>query len=152
MQKISIIGGGATGTLLAVNLIKHNNDQPIEINLIERKEKVGRGVAYSASKDFHLLNVPAAKMGAFPNDIEHFYRWLGEKNYDFAPNDFVPRRIYGEYLRELLSKTVAAKGANVVVNLLDDEAVDVVLKDAKAQVILSSGKIISSDKVVLACL
>lgn len=81
--------------------------QPIEINLVEKKERIGRGVAYSAAKDFHLLNVHTAKMGAFPEDLEHFYQWLGEKNYSFAPNDFVPRRIYGEYLRELFSKFVA---------------------------------------------
>jgi uncharacterized NAD(P)/FAD-binding protein YdhS len=31
MKKITIIGSGASGTLLAINLIKHNDNQPIEI-------------------------------------------------------------------------------------------------------------------------
>lgn len=150
MRKITIIGSGATGTLLAINLIKHHEGQPIEINVVEKKEKIGRGVAYSAAEDFHLLNVPAAKMGAFPDDLEHFFRWLTDKNYRFAANDFVPRRIYGEYLRELFSTFVAGRNANVVVNLLDDEAVDVLIDEAQAQVILSSGEILYSDRVVLA--
>jgi len=94
MKKITIIGSGATGTLLAINLLKHANGQPLEINLIEKQERLGRGVAYSTVKDFHLLNVPAARMGAFPDDVEHFHRWLIEKNCTFAPNDFVPRRIH----------------------------------------------------------
>ena len=70
VKKITIIGSGATGTLLAVNLITHNDGQSIEINLVEKKERIGRGVAYSTTQDVHLLNVPAAKMGAFPYDLE----------------------------------------------------------------------------------
>ncbi len=150
MKKITIIGSGATGTLLAVNLIKHSGDKPIEINLVEKKERIGRGVAYSAVADFHLLNVPANKMGAFPDNLEHFYKWLTGKGYDFFSNDFVPRKLYGEYLRELFCETFKNKNPNVAVNLLDDEAVDVLVDDAQAQVILKSGEVLYSDKVVLA--
>lgn len=150
MKKITIIGGGATGTLLAINLIKNAGREPLEINLIEKRERFGRGIAYSATADFHLLNVPAAKMGAFPDDVEHFHRWLTAQNYDHAPSDFVPRRLYGEYLRELFDKTSANKSANVAVKVFDDEAVDIELKADKACVVLSSGEIIESDKVVLA--
>jgi len=106
MKKITIIGGGASGTLLAINLMRHASNKPLEINLVEKKERLGRGVAYSTVRDFHLLNVPAARMGAFPDDIEHFHCWLTEKNYGFAPSDFVPRKIYGEYLSELFEKTL----------------------------------------------
>ncbi|HLM59372.1 MAG TPA: FAD/NAD(P)-binding protein [Pyrinomonadaceae bacterium] len=107
-------------------------------------------MAYSTVKDFHLLNVPAAKMGAFPDDIEHFHRWLAEKNYAFKPNDFVPRRIYGEYLRELFSETFKNKNPNIIVNVLDDEAIDVLVDDEQMQVVLKSGEILYSDRVVLA--
>ena len=150
MKKITIIGSGATGTLLAINLIKHAGVEPIEINVVDKKERLGRGVAYSTAKDFHLLNVPANKMGAFPDDIEHFYKWLIGKGYDFFSNDFVPRKLYGEYLRELFCETFKNKSANVAVNLLDDEAVDVLVDEAQAQVILKSGEVLYSDKVVLA--
>jgi uncharacterized NAD(P)/FAD-binding protein YdhS len=151
MEKITIIGSGATGTLLAVNLIKHAGSKPLEINLVEKRERLGRGVAYSTVKDFHLLNVPAAKMGAFPDDIEHFHRWLTEKNYGFASSDFVPRKVYGEYLRELFNETLENKNSNVAFNLLDDEAIDVSIDDAnEARVTTGSGEIIYSNKVVLA--
>ncbi len=149
MKKFTIIGGGATGTLLAVNLIK-NAAGPIEINLIEKRERLGRGVAYSATTDFHLLNVPAAKMGALAESTEHFYEWLAENNYNFQPNDFVPRRIYGDYLRDIFRRAVASKPENVSVNVFDDEAVDVSIADSGAEVVLSSGEKILSDKVVLA--
>jgi uncharacterized NAD(P)/FAD-binding protein YdhS len=150
VKKITIIGGGAAGTLLAVNLIKNAGDAPLEINLIEKRERVGRGVAYSATADYHLLNVPAAKMGAFPDDVEHFYRWLTAKSCDYAPTDFVPRRLYGEYLRELFDETSARRGENVAVRTIEDEAADVSLRDGKAFTRLASGAFVESDKVVLA--
>jgi uncharacterized NAD(P)/FAD-binding protein YdhS len=150
MKKITIIGSGASGTLLAINLIKHNDNQPIEINLVEKKGRLGRGVAYSTATDYHLLNVPANKMGAFPDDLEHFYRWITAKDYDFFPSDFVPRKFYGEYLRETLSEALKNKSPNVSVNILDDEAVDIMVDDTRAQVILNSGEVLYSDKVILA--
>ena len=150
MKKITIIGSGATGTLLAINLIRHNDNQPIEINLVDKKGRIGRGVAYSTATDYHLLNVPANKMGAFPDDLEHFYRWITEKDYDFFPNDFVPRKFYGEYLRETLCEALKNKSPKVSVNILDDEAVDVLVDETRAQVILNSGEILYSDKVILA--
>lgn len=150
MKKLTIIGGGASGTLLAVNLIKHAGERSLEINLIEKNERFGRGVAYSATAEFHLLNVPAAKMGAFPDDVEHFHRWLTEKGYAFAPNDFVPRRIYGEYLRDLFAQTVEDKPAKVALDVFDDEACDVSIDEAEVSIGLRSGKKLVSDKVVLA--
>ena len=89
-------------------------------------------------------------MGAFPDDVEHFYRWLAEKNYNFAPTDFVPRRIYGDYLRDLLEQTVKNKPSNVSFKTFDDEAVDVSLDENGAKVLLDSGVSISSDKIILA--
>jgi uncharacterized NAD(P)/FAD-binding protein YdhS len=150
VKKITIIGGGAAGTLLAINLIKNAGDAPLEINLIEKRERVGRGVAYSATADYHLLNVPAAKMGAFPDDVEHFHRWLTAKKHDYATSDFVPRRLYGEYLRELFDETSAEKGEKVTVRTIEDEAADVSLRDGKAFTRLASGAFVESDKVVLA--
>lgn len=149
-KKITIIGGGASGTLLAVNLLKSATEQ-LEINLVEKRERFGRGVAYSTETDFHLLNVPAAKMGAFPDDIEHFRRWLDDKNFSYQPNDFVPRRIYGEYLRDVFRDAAENKSSEIVLNVFDDEAVDVSVTAAdELTVTLASGENIQSDKVILA--
>jgi uncharacterized NAD(P)/FAD-binding protein YdhS len=150
MKRITIIGGGASGTLLAVNLLKNADEQPLEINLVEKSRKVGRGVAYSTAEDVHLLNVPAGKMGAFPDDIEHFHKWLTVNNYDYAPTDFVPRKIYGEYLREVFADAIAARKPNIEINLLDDEAIDILADENSALVLLKSGEALPSSDVVLA--
>ena len=150
MNRITIIGGGASGTLLAINLLKHQSDARMEINLVEKRAVVGRGVAFSTEEDVHLLNVPASKMGAFPDDVEHFHRWLQENEFSYGPSDFVPRRVFGRYLREQLNAARDSAAENVQLNLFDDEAIDVTFDEGKALVHLSSGDAIYSEKVVLA--
>ena len=150
MKRITIIGGGATGTLLAVNLIRNAGDQPLVINIVEKNERFGLGVAYSTTQDYHLLNVPAGKMGAFPDDVEHFHKWLGSNGHDYEPSAFVPRRLYGEYLKKLFWEAYEGRPANVTVNLFSEEAIDVLFNGSEAEVWLNSGTSLRSDKVVLA--
>jgi len=63
--------------------------------LFERRNRVGPGVAYSTPHPAHLANSRAAKMSAFEDDPDHFVRWLAGRG---APDEFVSRRLYGEYL------------------------------------------------------
>ena len=150
MRRITIIGGGASGTLLALNLLKYEGEQRLEINLVEKRPHIGRGVAFSTEEDSHLLNVPAGKMGAYSDDVEHFHRWLNENEMDYSATAFVPRRIFGEYLREQLEEANETKAENVELNIFDDEAVDIGFEDGKANVQLASGDHIYSEKVALA--
>ncbi len=150
MKRITIIGGGASGTLLAINLLSYQGDRRLEINLVEKRKIIGRGVAFSTEQDVHLLNVPAAKMGAFPDDIEHFYKWLCTNGLSYEPSSFVPRRIFGEYLRECLEDSNKKKANNVALNVYDDEAVDILFEGNKAHVHLRSGDVLYSEQVALA--
>lgn len=106
---IAIIGGGFSGTMVAVHLLK-NPTAFKRIQLIERRSICGTGVAYGVDSDCFLLNVPAGKMSAFPDQPLHFLNWLQthqqcSKNY--TANCFVPRRLYGEYLQSILQDAVA---------------------------------------------
>ena len=150
MIKITIIGGGASGTLLAANLLRIGGNSPVEIHLVEKRSRVGRGVAFGTTRDSHLLNVPAGRMGAFPDDVEHFHRWLGVRGHTFGSHDFVPRKIYGEYLRSVFTDAVESTTATVCLDLVDDEAVDMAVDRDYADVMLRSGEILRSQKVVLA--
>ena len=149
MKSITIIGGGASGTLLAINLLRAEQSEPLTVNLVERREKIGAGVAFSTDKDAHLLNVPAGKMGAFPDEIDHFHRWLGWNGYDYSANDFVPRKLFGQYLRTMLQDASEPTPNSPCLRLINDEAVDVQL-NGKARVVLHSGEALDTDKVVLA--
>src|SRR5207247_9113805 len=92
---------GFTGSILAAQLLRR--DPSVSVTLIESAGVAGCGVAYATSCLWHLLNVPAANMSAFPEDPEHFVRWA-QLNYDSGTGneDFLPRRVYGQYIESIL--------------------------------------------------
>ena len=93
---VAIVGGGFSGIAVAGQLARLAPH--LKVALFERRDAVGPGVAYSTPHSAHLTNSRAAKMSAFEDDPEHFVRWLAGRG---APDEFVPRRLYGEYLRSI---------------------------------------------------
>jgi uncharacterized NAD(P)/FAD-binding protein YdhS len=101
---IAIVGGGASGTLTALQLLRQAAAQRLDlrIDLIDRYGRHGLGQAYSTAHQAHLLNTPAGQMSALPDDPDHLIRWAG------VPGEaFLPRRTYGQYLRETLAHALA---------------------------------------------
>jgi uncharacterized NAD(P)/FAD-binding protein YdhS len=113
-RTIAVVGAGASGTLLASHVLRAGGARVV---LIERGDRVGRGVAYGTDFPGHLLNVPAASMTGLPDDPGHFLRWA-RVHFDAAtaPTTFVPRRVYGAYLEAVLTESLqaAAPGASLV--------------------------------------
>src|ERR1700749_2914986 len=103
-RTIAIIGGGGSGTLTAYNLLRQNADARVVV--IDPRPKLGLGLAYSTPSLRHLLNVPAGKISALPDEPDHFLNWL-RKNYDQSAtvDTFAPRAVFGQYIRSILSET-----------------------------------------------
>ena len=104
MRRVVVIGGGASGVLLAVHLLR-GETRSSEVVVIERRSELGAGIAYATNHPDHLLNVRAANMSAFPDDPGHFARWLAARpTPDAACGDdgFAPRRLYRDYLADLI--------------------------------------------------
>ncbi len=58
----AIVGGGFSGTLMAINLLRYG---ALNVTVIERDlNRLGRGLAYGAAQAEHILNVRAANMSA----------------------------------------------------------------------------------------
>src|ERR1700736_252398 len=74
-KQIVIVGGGLSGTALAIKLLR-NATQPLAIRLVEPAAEPGRGLAYSTQEHAHLVNGPALLFTLYPDDPEHFSRWL----------------------------------------------------------------------------
>jgi uncharacterized NAD(P)/FAD-binding protein YdhS/predicted metal-dependent enzyme (double-stranded beta helix superfamily) len=150
---IAIIGGGFSGSMVAVHLLK-NAVSNLKIKLIERRPVIGEGVAYSTNWDCHLLNVPAGKMSAFPDRPDHFWQWLQTKKLEiakeFSQDDFVPRKLYSDYIKTILAEAEAQANPGVSLERLTDEAIALELNQERATVNLSSGKNLEADCVVLA--
>jgi uncharacterized NAD(P)/FAD-binding protein YdhS len=102
MQKtIAIVGGGVSGALTAYHLIR--NGAPARVILVDPRAELGLGLAYSTPSYQHLLNVPAGKISALPDQPDHFLSWL-RRHYDakMTEEDFAPRAIFGRYVQSLL--------------------------------------------------
>lgn len=141
IRHVAIIGAGFSGTLLAINLLRHDGPRA---TLIERGDAAGLGVAYGTRQSDHLLNVRAANMSAFPDRPDHFTAWLAGRDEAAGPGDFVPRALYGVYLRETLAAAQAAAPGRLTV--VDGEAVAI----DGATVLLQDGDLVAADAVVLA--
>ena len=101
-KTIVIVGGGVSGALTAYHLIRRN--VAARVVIVDPRPELGLGLAYSTPTLQHLLNVPAGKISALPDQPEHFLRWL-HANYDatMTAADFAPRAIFGKYVRSLLA-------------------------------------------------
>lgn len=73
-NRILIIGGGASGTLLALELIRRI-ESPLDLDIAEPRLQLGQGVAYGTQDNRHLLNVVASKMSAKHEEPDHFVMW-----------------------------------------------------------------------------
>jgi hypothetical protein len=97
---VVIVGGGASGTLTAVALARFPEIGPVTV--VDTTGAFARGVAYSTEEPQHLLNVPAARMSALPDEPAHLLAWLTARGDRADPEAFLQRRLYGAYLGELL--------------------------------------------------
>jgi uncharacterized NAD(P)/FAD-binding protein YdhS len=101
---IVILGGGFSGTMLAVHLLRQSHS--LSIAVMEPRHLPGRGLAYSSPYKFHLLNVPAGEMSALPDDPDDFLRWARVHiDAGMKERSFPTRSSYGAYVGDLLEKT-----------------------------------------------
>jgi uncharacterized NAD(P)/FAD-binding protein YdhS len=103
-KRIAIVGGGFSGAMLAARLAEAG----IASTLIDSAGDFGLGVAYSTPFEGHLLNVRSCGMSALEGDPDDFLNWLGAHRPELAdPDDFAPRKVYGDYVRDRLAAVEA---------------------------------------------
>jgi uncharacterized NAD(P)/FAD-binding protein YdhS len=100
---IAIIGGGASGTLAAIHLLRAAaaRQYPLRIALIDRLGRHGRGEAYSTANPAHFLNALTARMSGVAGDPDHLLRWAEEAG--LGGPEFLPRQMFGRYLQDTLA-------------------------------------------------
>lgn len=99
MTRVLVIGGGASGLLVAVNLLRSGKN--FKITLSDSSDTLGRGLAYSTTDPDHLLNVPAGRMSGLAEDAADLCKWAGVDE-----GAFIPRRDYLSYLIALLQRSI----------------------------------------------
>ncbi len=120
---VVVIGGGFSGTMAAAQLLRQADQaqRSVHVCLVERQGAIGEGLAYSTTNLNHLLNVPAGRMSAWADRPDDFMNWASRRYGAIAPSDFLPRKWYGEYVRESLIETSRTVGDNVRLTIAFDE-------------------------------
>lgn len=99
---VAIIGGGVSGTSLAVALSSRAN--PRFTAAIFEPAELGPGAAYAPQSASLLVNGPVRAMSAIASDKEHLARYLVDE-----PGDsLICRARYGAYIRATASAALAA--------------------------------------------
>jgi uncharacterized NAD(P)/FAD-binding protein YdhS len=146
---VAIIGGGFSGTLVAIHLLR--GARPVHIDLIDPRGS-GRGLAYSTIWDDHLLNVPAVRMSAFGSEPMNFLNWLHANGKPTAPPDyFAPRKLFGTYIQDLLqtgARDASPRGCRFRQHYTEATALS--HDGLQARVALANGDRIRVDRVVIA--
>ncbi|HEX4097279.1 MAG TPA: FAD/NAD(P)-binding protein, partial [Caulobacteraceae bacterium] len=149
-RKIAIVGAGVGAVMLASALAKPG---PVlsEVTLIGPKP--GRGLAYDVSGDDWRLNTRAGAMSLDACSPSGFVDWLNTFRPRAAPwtaDDFVPRRLYGDYLEARLAslqdRTPGLGSTRWVAGRIKAMA----LEDGGWSLLLTSGERLQADAVVLA--
>jgi uncharacterized NAD(P)/FAD-binding protein YdhS len=146
---VAIVGGGCAGTLVAANLLRRSG-RPLRIVIVERSGCFGAGVAYSTQDPRHLLNVRAERMSAFADAPSDFAEWAARRLGAIEPASYLPRGIYGEYLRSVLASCRAQASRDRTLELITGEVTALRRRSARIELSLAAASPILCDAVVLA--
>jgi uncharacterized NAD(P)/FAD-binding protein YdhS len=154
---VLIIGGGLSGTMLAVQLLRQPGKR--QILVIEPRKELGRGEAYSAVELGHTLNGNAARMSVDPDNPDDLTQWLtdyigagGWPESDQQPVPiselFPPRGIFGVYAQQRLAEAKALSASTV--EHIRAEVVDLQVDADSTLLTLDNGQHVRGAYAVLA--
>ncbi|MGH8168701.1 MAG: FAD/NAD(P)-binding protein, partial [Woeseiaceae bacterium] len=148
---VAIIGGGFSGTALAINLIRLA-ERPMQITLVEERDRLGRGLAYSTTVESHVLNTRVGNMSLFSDAPGLFKHWLEASGTKASESEFAPRASYGDYIEDTLIESIAMhqEDSAEFTACLQTRATAVTRRSGRFDVSLDDRRTLCSDAVVVA--
>ncbi|SDP71014.1 FAD-dependent oxidoreductase [Phyllobacterium sp. OV277] len=151
---VAIIGGGFSGAAIAYHLAKQISQNEIEIVVVEPRERLGGGLAYSTTDPAHRINVPAAKMTMVSAEPDHFCRWLVHDSASREDSlartargdDFPQRSVFGRYVHDHIEPFLKTGQVQHV----RAKALAIAPADGRYAIVLDDGNIRSADIIVIA--
>jgi len=152
---VIIIGGGATGAMVAWHLLRHRPDLGRHgVTIIEPRELLGAGQAYGTHDPQHRINVPASRMSMQTDKPSDFRDWLDlDAIAAIDPDAFLPsgdlypsRALFGRYLAARLAPYLETGR----LRHLRGKAEDITREDDLWHVTLEDGAALAARHLVLA--
>jgi uncharacterized NAD(P)/FAD-binding protein YdhS len=149
MTDIAIIGGGAAGAAVFGELLGRGRARTL--HWVVDRPSPGLGVAYATTDDRHLLNVRAAGMGLFAGQTDAFLRHVAGGTREVKGTDFLPRRLFGEFIEAQLRKcmdTARQRGQRFAIHHVGAQRIDG--RNGGYAIGLADGNTIEVDAAVMA--
>jgi hypothetical protein len=172
-MEIAIIGLGSWGLSFLERIVTGSRSQwgPVRVHIVE-PGMPGSGVYAVDQPDYLILNTPCGQVSLYPwQDVgpspEYAvglyewvtaagYRWVGDsckirpEGRKISPDDYIPRRLMGEYLQWFYGKLVASAPAKLDIVHHHTEAVNIVPEPSGRElVLLADGGQFAVDHVIL---
>ena len=151
---LAIIGGGAAGTLVALHALR-DAQRPLQVVVYEPASTLGQGIAYATPWPEHLLNVPAGRMSALPEQPGDFVDYLqaagihAQDARGALEARFVARGHYAGYLQQRLREAAADSAAELQVRR--QAVLELQRTPHGLRMTLADGTHADARQVVLAC-
>ncbi len=154
---IAIAGGGFSGVCAAVQLVRSTR-APLHITLIEPRNRVGLGLAYSTTDPDHRLNGPTWVHSIDPRDSGHFTRWCEQQGLFAADpqallpdgSAFVRRADFGRYMESAFREHARWPSTQSTITHLQARVVDALKKGDSIEVVTDAGHALVCDMLIIA--
>ncbi len=154
---VVIIGGGYSGSCLAVQMVRQTKRR-LAITVVESRPQIGPGLAYSTQDPDHRLNAPQFSHTIHPTDAWHFARWCRdervlEEDLEARLPDgtaFVRRYQFGRYLSAMVRKHSSWPATGSSITHAHDKAVHAEWQAGRWRIELDSGDSTTANLMCLA--
>lgn len=148
MNTFAVIGAGFSGTVAAIEFLNRVKTES-RLIIINRSGLMARGLAYGTNSPQHLLNVPAGNMTALADSPDSFLAYCQKRRLNVTSSSFVSRKVYGEYLAELLEEAIKRSSSRVKTLQINAEVIRLKPCVDGASIELNTGEIIKADQIAL---
>ncbi|UGB37651.1 FAD/NAD(P)-binding protein [Frateuria soli] len=149
-RRVAIVGGGAAAVALLTELVDRAS-APLHLDWYTGgAAQPGRGIAYGTTSPRHLLNVRAATMGMFSRRPRGFLDFAQRADPRVAGTDFLPRRLYGDYLEDEAANALAQSRSRGVDVRVVPFAADALVPEIDGVTVIQGERASRVDAAVLA--
>jgi uncharacterized NAD(P)/FAD-binding protein YdhS len=156
-KRIVIIGGGLTGCSVAAQLCDAAKE-PLDIQIIEPRPLLGRGVAYSADDPDHRLNAPLIVHFLTPGKGDAFQKWFVEGDaLDQDPDALAPdgniyarRQVFGSYITGEMAALSKDNKSNSTITHVQAQVTDIQFQGNEYRLSLKNQPTLSAERLVMA--
>jgi uncharacterized NAD(P)/FAD-binding protein YdhS len=172
-MELAIIGLGSWGMSVLERVVTESRTRwgPVRVHVVE-PDTPGSGVYAVDQPDYLILNTPCGQVSLYPWQDDGpapayavglyewvtsvGYRWVGDTcridpaGREIIPDDYLPRRVMGEYLQWFYATLVESAPAKVEIVHHRVEAVDIeAQRDGRERIKLANGDCLDVDYVIL---